>query len=101
MNNRGFTLIEILVAVLIIGVLAAIAVPIYKTAVDKAFFTDLNATAKNLSKAQEVFYLGKGYYTENLPELDINLEDENLQKINTSIGNQEQYSYVKTSSYFF
>ena len=97
MNNRGFTLIEILVAVLIIGVLAAIAVPIYNTAVDKAFFTDLNATAKNLSKAQEVFYLGKGYYTENLPELDINLEDENLQKINTSIGNQEQYSYVKTS----
>lgn len=97
MNNRGFTLIEILVAVLIIGVLAAIAVPIYNTAVDKAFFTDLNATAKNLSKAQEVFYLGKGHYTENLPELDINLYDENLQKINTSIGNQEQYSYVKTS----
>ena len=97
MNNRAFTIIELLVVILLIGVLGAIAVPLYNTFVDKTSFSELNLAARNLAHAQEAFYLEGGRYAEDLNHLYISFHGENLQNINTDMGNQEQYSYVKTS----
>ncbi len=97
MKKKGFTLIEILAVIIIIGILGAVAVPLYHTFVDKTSFAELNLAARNLSQAQEMFRLRNGGYTDDLSNLDIRLSDENLQDINIDIGNQEQYSYVKTS----
>ena len=72
-NNKGFTLLEILVVVLIIGILAAIALPKYQKAVKKSRAVEAVMNLKSLFKAQEMFRLTNGTYTNNLNNLDIKL----------------------------
>ncbi len=70
-NKRAFTLIELLVVVLIIGILAAVAVPQYQRAVKKARATEAIANLSKLVQAQRVYYLANGKYTNDLSELDL------------------------------
>ncbi len=70
--KKGFTLIELLVVVLIIGILAAIAVPQYQKSVDRSRFSQLLLAAKAIANADETFYIANGRYAKDFTELDIN-----------------------------
>jgi len=72
-NKQAFTLIELLVVVLIIGILAAVAVPQYQKAVMKSRYATMKHLVKNLVQAEEVYYMANGQYTFNLDELDIEI----------------------------
>ncbi len=68
---RAFTLIELLVVVLIIGILAAIALPQYQLAVVKSRVGAILPTIRSLADAQEVYYIANGQYATQLSDLDI------------------------------
>ena len=70
---KGFTLLELLVVVLIIGVLAAVALPQYRMSVAKSKYATMKHLVDALVKAEEVYYLGKGEYTNKIEKLDINI----------------------------
>ena len=57
MNKKAFTLIELLVVVLIIGILAAIALPQYQKAVLKTKYTQVQILGRALQEAVNRYYL--------------------------------------------
>ena len=70
-NKQAFTLIELLVVVLIIGILAAVALPQYQKAVDKARLVQLIVFNKAIREAQERYYLANNSYTNDFNVLDV------------------------------
>ena len=60
-TRRGFTLIELLVVVLIIGILAAIAVPQYKKAVEKSRAVEALSVLASMRQAMDLYILQHGY----------------------------------------
>ena len=74
-NNEAFTLIELLVVVLIIGLLAAVALPQYQFAIVKSRVAACLPVLKSIGEAQERLYLEKGEYTNDISQLDISFQD--------------------------
>lgn len=68
-DKKGFTLIELLVVLVIIGILAAIAVPQFSKARELAYFAAMKADMRNLAAQQELYYAGEYSYTASLTAL--------------------------------
>lgn len=70
-NNKGFTLLELLVVVLIIGVLTLIVVPQYLRAVARARISEMVMLASRLHEEEKSYFLVNGQYASDLSKLDI------------------------------
>jgi len=68
-DNNGFTLIELLIVVVIIGILAAIAIPKFSATREKAYFAAMKSDLKNLASQQEIYYSDTYSYTTNTTSL--------------------------------
>ena len=69
-NDEGFTLIELLVVIIIIGILAAIAVPTFLNQRKKGWDAQSKADLKNMATAQETVLTDTGSYTDALGPLN-------------------------------
>ena len=72
-HERGVTLLELMAVVVIVGILAAIAVPSYRNYVMRAQRTDATAALLRVAAAQEKFYLQNNTYTNNFGTGGLNL----------------------------
>jgi prepilin-type N-terminal cleavage/methylation domain-containing protein len=64
MNRNGFTLIELLIVVVIIGILAAIALPKFAGIKEKAYVASMKSDLRNLVTAEEAYYTDSLQYTD-------------------------------------
>ena len=72
-GRQGFTLIELLIVVVIIGILAAIAIPKFSATREKAYFSAMKSDLKNLQSQQEIYYSNPANnytYTDDLDALE-------------------------------
>jgi len=76
-NNNGFTLIELLVVVLIIGVLAAIALPQYNKTVLKVKFSAIKTNARILYNSTQQYYLLNNVFPDSISQLDVQIDNTN------------------------
>ena|SRR5881296_3443942 len=62
-SRRGFTLVELLIVVVIIGLLATIAIPKFSNTKEKAYISSMKSDLRNLATAEEAFFYDSTYYT--------------------------------------
>lgn len=100
--KNGFTLIELLVVVLIVGILAAIALPQYQKAVAKSRAAEAVIVLNAMVKAQQRYYMANGAYTTDLSLLDIELpvgKDFAYHAVNTDSSTGTAGSYYRGSAW--
>src|SRR5438094_8617013 len=66
MNRKGFTLIELLIVVVIIGILAAIAIPKFANTKAKAYVASMKSDLRNVVTAQEGFFADSVRYADGV-----------------------------------
>jgi prepilin-type N-terminal cleavage/methylation domain-containing protein len=62
-NRKGFTLIELLIVVVIIGILAAIAIPKFANTKEKAYLASMKSDLRNMATTQESYFADNQVYT--------------------------------------
>lgn len=67
--NKGFTLVELLVVIIIIGILSAISIPSFISQSSKARATEAKSNLAALNRAQQAFYLENNEFVDNVSQI--------------------------------
>ena len=97
-TRRGFTLMELLIVVLIIGILSAVALPQYQRAVLKSRFAALKPTADAIKTAQEAYYMEHGEYADNMQDLTVKSTPTGEHDTVITFSETDGYDYVRAST---
>ena len=92
-NKSGFTLVELLMVVVIIGLLTAVALPGYRKAVERSRVSDALTTMDAVAKSEHAWYLANNSYTKDFANLDIALTDKDGNNANGAELENDLYTY--------
>lgn len=70
-RRAGFTLIELLIVVVIVGVLAAIAIPKFADTKGRAYVAAMKSDLRNLATSEEAYFFSFNRYSSSLAALNI------------------------------
>ena len=73
-NQRGFTLVELAIVIVIIGVLASFGVPRFRSAVERSKAGEAFAYAASIRAAQERYHARSGAYATTVASLDVSMD---------------------------
>ncbi len=76
--RKGFTLIELLIVVVIIGILAAIAIPKFANTKQKAYITAMKSDLRNLVTAEEAYFADSSQYTATVAQPEVPEHEQRL-----------------------
>ena len=94
-NRKGFTLIELLIVVVIIGILAAIAIPKFANTKEKAYVAAMKSDLKNMSTAQEAYFSDFQVYTTTLSASQFN----NTAGVTVTVGSASGTSWAASATH--
>jgi type IV pilus assembly protein PilA len=95
-NKKGFTLIELLIVVVIIGILAAIAIPRFASTKGKAFDAAAKTDLRNAMTAQEAYYSDNQTYAASTAAMTDFSESAN---VTVTVSSGSASGYVMTSKH--
>lgn len=84
--RSGFTLIELLIVVVIIGILAAIAIPKFRSVREKSYIAAIKSDLRNFASAQERYFQDNNTYAANVAATTHNGTTGVVITVNTAVG---------------